>query len=156
MADGKAELTDAQRAKLQELDDAIAKFEGQKRWSDVIKNILAKAEIVVDPADKIGLLTQAGQMYVEKSSNQAEAIKCFEQVIELDGQNVAAITSLKEMYEKRRDWEKLVRAMEREAELLDPADRGLRYIELAQLATERLRKPEICVDLWQKVLQYDG
>ncbi|WP_053234357.1 tetratricopeptide repeat protein [Sandaracinus amylolyticus] len=150
------ELTDQDRARLAELDEAITKFEGQKRWSDVIKSILAKAEIVVEPSDKIGLLSQAGQMYLEKSSNQAEAIKCFEQVIELDQHNIEALTSLKEMYEKRRDWEKLVRAMEREAELLDPADRGLRYIEMAQLATERLRKPEICIDLWQKVLRYDG
>lgn len=150
------ELTEQEQARLVELDEAITKFEGQKRWSDVIKNILAKAEIVVAPTDKIALLTQAGQMYLEKSSNQAEAIKCFEQVIELDPHDVSAITSLKEMYEKRRDWEKLVRAMEREAELLDPADRGLRYLEMAQLATERLRKPEICIDLWQKVLGYDA
>ncbi|MDQ3031105.1 MAG: hypothetical protein M3Y87_01715 [Myxococcota bacterium] len=150
------DLTETELAKLAELDEAITKFEGQKRWSDVIKNILAKAEIVVETSEKIGLLSQAGQMYLEKSSNQAEAIKCFEQVMELDPQDIAAITSLKEMYEKRRDWEKLVRAMEREADLLDPADRGLRYLEMAQLATERLRKPDICIDLWRKVLSYDG
>ncbi len=150
------DLTETELAKLAELDEAIAKFEGQKRWSDVIKSILAKSEIVVDTNDKIGLLSQAGQMYLEKSSNQAEAIKCFEHVLELDPHDIAAITSLKEMYEKRRDWEKLVRAMEREADLLEPADRGLRYLEMAQLATERLRKPEICIDLWRKVLSYDS
>jgi tetratricopeptide (TPR) repeat protein len=150
------DLTETELTKLAELDEAITKFEGQKRWSDVIKSILAKAEIVVDTSDKIGLLSQAGQMYLEKSSNQAEAIKCFEQVLELNPQDIAAITSLKEMYEKRRDWEKLVRAMEREADLLEPADRGLRYLEMAQLATEKLRKPEICIDLWRKVLSYDS
>jgi tetratricopeptide (TPR) repeat protein len=149
------ELTDAERAKLKELDDAIAKFEGQKRWSDVIKSILAKAEIVQDKSEKVGLLTQAGTMYLEKSSNQAEAIKAFEAVLAQDSHNVGAITQLKEMYEKRRDWEKLVHVMEREVELMDESDRALRYVEMAQLATERLRKPEICIDLWQKVRQYD-
>jgi tetratricopeptide (TPR) repeat protein len=149
------ELTDQERARLAELDETIAKFEGQKRWSDVIKTILAKVEIVVAADDKVALLGQAGSMYLEKSSNQAEAIKCFEHVLELDTHNVPAITQLKEMYEKRRDWEKLVRVMEREAEILDPSDRGFRYVEMAQLATEKLRKPEICIDLWQKVLQYD-
>ena len=136
------ELTDQERARLAELDEAIAKFEGQKRWSDVIKTILAKVEVVVSAEDKVALLTQAGTMYLEKSSNQAEAIKCFEHVLELDPPDLSAISQLKEMYEKRRDWEKLVRVMEREAELLDPSDRGLRYIEMAQLATEKLRKPE--------------
>ncbi len=149
------ELTDQERARLAELDETIAKFEAQKRWSDVIKTILAKVEVVVSVEDKIALYAQAGAMYVEKSSNQAEAIKCFEAVLELDEANVEAISQLTEMYTKRRDWEKLVRVMEREAALLDPSDRGLRYVEIAQLATEKLRKPEICIDLWQKVVEVD-
>lgn len=147
------ELTDEDRAKLAELDEELAKFESQKRWSDVIRTILAKAEIVVDPEAKRELLRQAGTMYVERSSNQAEAIKCFEQVLEIDPHDVDAIARLKEMYEKRRDWEKLIATMEREAELLDPEDRPLRYVEMAELATQRIRKPDICIGLWEKVLE---
>ena len=149
------ELTADEQQRLAELDEAIAKFEGQKRWSDVIKSILAKAEIVASPEDKVGLLSQAGQLYVERSSNQAEAIKCYEAVLEISPHDLQALSNLKEMYEKRRDWEKLVGAMEREAELLDDSDRGMRYLEMAQLATEKLRKPDICISLWQKVLSYD-
>ncbi len=148
-------LTDGELAKLAELDEQIAKFEGQKRWSDVIKAILAKAAIHRDPAEKVALFALAGSMYLEKSSNQAEAIKAYESVIELDSVNIEAITRLKEMYEKRRDWEKLVNVMKLEIELMDEEDRALRYIEIAQLATEKLRKPEICIDLWKAVLQFD-
>ncbi|MEM9069478.1 MAG: tetratricopeptide repeat protein [Myxococcota bacterium] len=153
MADESVELTDEDRAKLAELDEQLQKFESQKRWSDVIRTILAKAEIVVEPSDKIDLFRQAGTMYVERSSNQAEAIKCFEKVLEVDPHDLEAITRLKEMYEKRRDWESLIRTMEREAELLDPEDRPLRYIEMAELATQRIRKPDICIGLWEKVLE---
>jgi tetratricopeptide (TPR) repeat protein len=149
-------LTDAELAKLAELDEAIAKFEAQKRWSDVIKSILAKAAIHQDPAQKVELFALAGNMYLEKSSNQAEAIKAFESVLELDPHDVEAITRLKEMYEKRRDWEKLVHVMKAEAELLDESDRALRYVEMAQLATEKLRKPEICIELWNSVLAFDA
>jgi golgin subfamily B member 1 len=149
------ELTDEERAQLSELDEQREKFEGQKRWSDVIRTILAKADIVVDPADKVALLADAGNMYIERSSNQAEAIKCFEAVLEHDSHNVEAITRLKEMYEKRRDWESLINVMQRECDLLDEDDRPLRYVEMAQLATERLRKPEVCIQLWQQVLTVD-
>jgi golgin subfamily B member 1 len=149
------ELTDEERAQLADLDEQREKFESQKRWSDVIRTILAKADIVVDPTDKVALLTEAGTMYIERSSNQAEAIKCFEGVLEHDSHNVEAITRLKEMYEKRRDWESLIKAMQRECELLDEDDRPLRYVEMAQLATERLRKPEVCIELWQQVLTVD-
>ena len=61
------ELTDQERARLAELDETIAKFEAQKRWSDVIKTILAKVEIVVSTDDKVALLSSAGSMYLEKS-----------------------------------------------------------------------------------------
>ncbi len=148
-------LTDAERAKLAELDEQIARFEGQKRWSDVIKGVLAKAEIHRDPEQKVELLSLAGSLFLEKSSNQAEAIKAYEAVLQIAPSNVEAITRLKEMYEKRRDWEKLVSVMKLETELMDPSDRSLRYVEMAQLATEKLRKPEICIDLWKSVLRLE-
>jgi tetratricopeptide (TPR) repeat protein len=149
------ELTDSERAQLAELDEQLAKFEGQKRWSDVIKTVLAKAELHRDPAEKVRLYKEAGTLYVERSSNQAEAIKCFEQVLELAPQDLEAMERLKEMYEKRRDWESLIGIMKREAEMLDPADRALRYVEMADLATQRIRKPEACIELWEKVREYE-
>ena len=94
-------------------------------------------------------------MYIERSSNQAEAIKCFQRVLELDRSNVEAITHLKEMYEKRRDWERLVDVMRAECDLLEPSDQPMRRLEIAQLATEKLRKPNVCIELWRDVLAVD-
>ncbi|MFZ1864320.1 MAG: tetratricopeptide repeat protein [Polyangiales bacterium] len=149
------ELTADQVAELEKLDDAITKFEEQKRWSDMIRSILSKAELVPSPAEKVELFRQAGKLYLERSSNQAEAIKCFEQLLEYEPQDVDAIEQLKQMYEKRRDWEKLIRTMQREVELLPQDQRLLRYHEMADLATQRLRKPAVCIELWQKVLEDD-
>jgi tetratricopeptide (TPR) repeat protein len=150
------ELTADEVAELEKLDDSIAKFEQQKRWSDMIRSILKKAELLQAPAEKAELFRQAGTLYLERSSNQAEAIKCFEQLLELDAQDVDAIERLKQMYEKRRDWEKLIRTMQREVDLLPEDDRLIRYTEMAELATQRLRKPEVCIELWQKVLEGDS
>ncbi|MGB5268369.1 MAG: tetratricopeptide repeat protein [Polyangiales bacterium] len=149
------ELTAAELAEVQKLDDAIAKFEQQKRWSDMIRSILQKVALLHSPAEKVDLYRQAGTLYLERSSNQAEAIKCFEHVLELDPEDNDAIERLKEMYEKRRDWEKLIRTMQREVELLSEDDRVLRYGEMAELATQRLRKPDVCIELWQKVIETD-
>ncbi len=148
-------LSEEELQKLAELDEQLEKFEQQRRWSDVIRTILAKAQIVRDPADKVALLSQAGRMYLERSSNQAEAIRCFEGVLEHDPRNLEALARLKELYERRRDWERLVRTMGREAELMDPADRVLQYVEMARLASQRLRKPDICIDLWRRVLDQE-
>ena len=149
------EPTEEELAQLAELDETIAKYTEQKRWSDVIKAIVAKAELHPDPAQKVELHAEAGRMYLDKSSNQAEAIKCFEAVLEHDPYNLEAIGQLKESYEKRRDWESLVRIRQRAAKLMDEADRLFEYVEIAQLATQRLRKPDICIELWQSVLEED-
>ena len=150
------ELTADEMAELEKLDDAIAKFEQQKRWSDMIRSILKKADLVQEPIEKVELFRTAGTLYLERSSNQAEAIKCFEHLLEFDATDVDAIERLKQMYEKRRDWEKLIRTMQREVELLPEDDRLIRYAEMADLATQRLRKPDVCIELWQKVLDGDS
>jgi tetratricopeptide (TPR) repeat protein len=149
------ELTADEVAELEKLDDAIAKFEQQKRWSDMIRSILKKAALIQSPAEKVELFRRAGTLYLERSSNQAEAIKCFEELLEYEAHDVEAIQRLKEMYEKRRDWEKLIRTMQREVELLPEEDQLIAYGEMAELATQRLRKPEVCIELWQKVLDAD-
>jgi len=149
------ELTANEAAELDKLDEAIAKFEEQKRWSDMIRSILKKAELLQSPSQKADSFRQAGTLYLERSGNQAEAIKCFEQLLEIEPQDVAAIEHLKQMYEKRRDWEKLIRTMQREVDLLPADEQLIRYCEMAELATERLRKPEVCIDLWQKVIDDD-
>lgn len=147
------ELTDAERAQLAELQSQIAKFEAAKRWSDVIKCVLQQAEIVQSPESKAACFRNAGNLYIERSSNQAEAIKCFEKVLEFSPDDAEAVYRLKELYEKRRDWEGLIRIMQRETEMLPPEDRALRYVEMADLATQRLRKPEVSITLWEKVLE---
>src|SRR5512139_1600738 len=116
------ELTDEDRAKLAELNEQVAKFEQQKRWSDMIKTFLAMADVVGTKEERIDYVRRAGSMYVEKASNQAEAIKCYEQILQLEPHDRDAIGNLKVMYEKRRDWESLLRVMQREAELLEPGD----------------------------------
>ena len=55
------------------------------------------------------------------------------------------------MYEKRRDWEKLLGLQRREAERLPPgAERAAKFLEIAKLATERVKKPEVCIELWKR------
>ena len=155
-ADEPRGLTEEEQAKLAELDAALEKFQSQKRWSDVIKTTVAKAELLQDPVQKVELFAEAGRMYVERSSNQAEAIKCFRRVLDLDASNLEAIERLREMYEKRRDWERLVGIMKLECDMLDEVDQPMRRVEIAQLATEKLRKPAICIELWQDVLATDA
>src|SRR5207237_7518728 len=102
----------------------------------------------------VALYSRIASLYQEKFSNAAEAIKAYEKVIELDATNAAAIAFLKANYEKRRDWEKLIGIYQREIALVEnPVERGQKFIEVAKLASEKLKKPSVSIELWAKVLE---
>ncbi|HVJ90714.1 MAG TPA: tetratricopeptide repeat protein, partial [Labilithrix sp.] len=142
-------------AKIAELRALADKQEANKRYNEYVKTLLQLAAIVPDADEKVGLYTKAAELYTGKFANQAEAVKAYEAVIAIDPENRGAIDYLRQMYEKRRDWEKLLGLERREAEQLYGDERARKFLEIAKLATERVKKPEVCIELWQQVLDTD-
>ncbi|AKT41625.1 tetratricopeptide repeat protein [Chondromyces crocatus] len=143
--------------KLEELRAKAQKQEQAKRYNEYVKSLIEIAELVVEPAEKIESYEKAAELYTTKFSNAAEAVKCYESILALDGDHQTAIDFLRQSYEKRRDWEKLIGLMRREAsQLPEGSERAAKYLEIAKLATERVKKPEVCIDLWDEVLRNDA
>jgi tetratricopeptide (TPR) repeat protein len=140
-------------------DALAAQYENMKRWPDLIALLRKKAAVVESAADKIALHARVANLFLEKFSNQAEAIKAYESILELDPDNSEALGFVKQMYEKRRDWEKLIAVNQREIDKLADSDvevRRARRIELAKLASEKMKKASVSIELWQKVLADDA
>jgi tetratricopeptide (TPR) repeat protein len=92
-----------------------AQYEQMKRWPDLISLLRKKAAVVEDHRrEGRACHLRVANLFLEKFSNQAEAIKAFETVLELDPEHTQALAFLKQMYEKRRDWEKLIAVHQRE------------------------------------------
>src|SRR6185503_17349023 len=150
-------------SRLEIYDRLCALYEAKKRWPDLVKVLLEKAERVPleDGEDaeqgqgKIAIYLQVANLYLERFSNQAEAIKAFERVLELDPDNKQAIDDLLAVYEKRRDWEKLIKLKEAEVDRAPDGERAAKVIEVARMAASKVKKPEICTYWWEKVLQYE-
>src|SRR5262249_46049037 len=105
---------------------------------------------------KVALHLRVANLYLEKFSNQAEAIKAFEAALEIDPDNLEAATHLKSVYEKRRDWEKLIALSRREiGRVSDRNERLAKTVELAKLASEKLKKPAVSIAAWSDVLALD-
>jgi tetratricopeptide (TPR) repeat protein len=117
-----------------------------------VKLLGDRAERAADDHGRIELHLQIANLYLERFSNQAEAIKAFEKVLDLDPQNQAAAGHLLAVYEKRRDWEKLIKLKEAEIERAPEAQRGELTIEVARMAQTKVKKPEICMYWWEKVV----
>ena len=138
------------------LREKLAQQEAAKRFNEYVKTLVALGDAVSDPEEKAELYAKAADLYVTKFANQAEAVRAYEKVLEVDPNQPAAITYLREMYEKRRDWEKLIQLSMREASSLPGgAERAAKYKQIALLATEKVKKPEVCIDLWTVVLEND-
>jgi tetratricopeptide (TPR) repeat protein len=139
--------------KVPELLALAEKQETAKRYNEYVKTLLALAAAVPDPQQKIDYYIKAADLYATKFANQAEAVRAYEQVILIDPDNQVSVDYLRQMYEKRRDWEKLLVLQRREAERLPTGPlRAAKYLEIAKLATERVKKPDVCIELWQEVL----
>jgi tetratricopeptide (TPR) repeat protein len=136
-------------------DKLAGLYENKKRWPDLVKILNEKAERTVDGDGKVAIYLQVANLYLERFSNQAEAIKAFERVLDLDPNNLQAAEHLLAVYEKRRDWEKLIKLKEAEIERSDEASRGAKVIEVARMAATKVKKPEITTYWWEKVLQYE-
>ena len=70
-------------------DKLAALYENKKRWPDLVKVLGEKADRTVDGNGKVAIYLQIANLYLERFSNQAEAIKSFEKVLELDPNNHA-------------------------------------------------------------------
>jgi tetratricopeptide (TPR) repeat protein len=151
-----AAAPDVDEAKIAELRALADKQEAAKRYNEYVKTLLQLAALVPEADEKIALYSKAADLYVSKFANQAEAVKAYEAVLGVDPDNATAADYLRQMYEKRRDWEKLLGLQRRDAERLPQGtERGAKFLEIAKLATERVKKPEICIDLWQEVIAND-
>lgn len=136
------------------LDALAAQYEQMKRWPDLIATLQKKAAQVEDVADKVVTYGRVAKLFQDRFSNVAEAIKAYEQVLALDDSNTEAIAYLKSNYEKRRDWEKLIAVNQREvARIENSVERGQRFVEIAKLASEKLKKPVVSIELWERVLE---
>jgi len=142
-------------SRIEVYDRLGAVYESKKRWPDLVKVLNEKAERTEGTTEKVAIYLQVANLYLERFSNQAEAIKAFERVLELDPDNQHAIDHLLAVYEKRRDWEKLIRLKEAEIERSSEAERAAKVIDVAKMAAQKVKKPDVCTYWWEKVIQYE-
>ncbi len=148
------QILNIQPSNLDATDALAAQYEQMKRWPDLISLLRKKANVVEAPAEKVALHLRVANLFLEKFSNQAEAIKAFETVLELDPEHSQALAFLKQMYEKRRDWEKLIAVHQREiAKITEASERLSRRVDVAKLASDKLKKPAVSIELWKQVLE---
>ena len=138
------------------LEEFGSRLEALGRWPDLIDVKRKRIAALDSDSERIATMRELAQLYLVRFSNQAEAIKLFEQIRELDESDDGAIASLEDLYDKRREWEKLISIKRMLAERAFGNDDRIRYLrDAADVAATKARKPEVAVALWSEVLDCD-
>ena len=139
------------------LDALVAQYTEMKRWPDLVRVLQQKVEYTEDQGELIKLHREIASIMQDKFSNSSEAIKSYTAILELDPTDREAIATLKDIYDKRRDWEHYIEISLAEVDLIEDEDaKHTATIGLAELASERIRKPSVAIDLWARVLARDS
>ncbi|MDX9719768.1 MAG: hypothetical protein RBU37_03410, partial [Myxococcota bacterium] len=137
------------------LEALAAAYENARRWPDLVSLLAQQASSASTPAARAEMNLRVAKVYLEKLSRQVDAIKYYEAVLEDAPHETESLTQLKELYEKRREWEKLIDIHRREVEAMtDPVEQATRLKEVADIATSKLRKAPVAIEIWREVLRY--
>jgi len=149
-------ILDVDPANLAIIDTLAALYTKLQRWADLVQVLRAKHDATDDVEARLAILMEIGAILVEKYAKTAEAVAVYEEVLAVKPDHREALAKIKDIYDKRRDYERLVEVMRRELDLLpDPKERFAGLVELAKMANERVRKVETLIALWEDVLAGD-
>lgn len=138
------------------LDALVEQYNSMKRWPDLVRVLQQKIGHTKDKVDLIKLHRQVAQIMMERFSNSAEALKSYSAILELDPENREAIEQLKDIYEKRRDYENYLEIARREVALeANEEHRRTKFLELARFAADKIRRPSAAIGLWEDMLALD-
>jgi tetratricopeptide (TPR) repeat protein len=135
-------------------DELAAKFRTLGRWNDLIAILSRKAEAPnVPDGERVKLLREVADLWSERFGNFANAIKPLERIAELAPTDTEAVTKLKEIYTKRRQWRQLIDLLGKEASTLPPGEKRAKQSEMARLAAERLGDTRLAIEIYNVILQ---
>ncbi|MFH2009644.1 MAG: tetratricopeptide repeat protein [bacterium] len=132
------------------------KYEAMSRWNDLIGILSRQAENHEDVNQRKALLQRIADLWMDKFTNPNKAIEPLEQILELDPRDGEALTKLKDIYQRRRNWRGLLGLYDRELELLPEDQRRPQLLEMADLAQKRLGDPKAAIQAWNRLLETDA
>ncbi|HET6613456.1 MAG TPA: tetratricopeptide repeat protein [Kofleriaceae bacterium] len=136
------------------LDALAEKYEQVGRWNDLI-TILGKKAAAAATADedRVVIWRRVAALWTDRFGNFAQAARPLEKILELVPGDREAISKLKDIYGRRRQWRALIDLMGREVAALAPEMRRDHLLAMAKLAGDRLGDGHLAIELYNQVLE---
>ena len=145
------QITELRPNSMSALDALIEIYKANNRASEQVSLLKRKVEIAPSRGQKVELLKELADLYATGLRNPGEALKAYENVLELAPQDEEAIAYLTETYKSRNKWAELIELRRRQlAGETDAAAQLAGLKAVAALATANVRNPEPAIELWRQ------
>jgi len=128
-------------------------YEEMGRWSDLIAVLQRRQQHSNDPAARQQILHKIAGLWIDRFGNHTKAIEPLEQVLQNDGRDERALTLLKDIHTRRRNWRRLIDLLKREARHCEGEAWEAALEQAAWVASERLNDAAESIEIWNEVLE---
>ncbi|MCA9543155.1 MAG: tetratricopeptide repeat protein [Myxococcales bacterium] len=127
----------------------------QQTWEPLFEIYNRKTEIAADEGAKAELYAQMANLAAEFLERPHDAIDLWNQVLEIRGEDPAALVALEGLYQGNESWRDLVSVCERQVNLLqnDPEREIALYAKLGRVWGDYLEREENALENWHAVLE---
>ncbi len=140
---------------VEELRELVALYDKLGRHRELLTYQLKLAEVSPDLDEKTKLYRAAARRWLEQFSNFQNATEAYEALLKVAPRDPEAMERLNELYRKRRAWAQLFDLLSLQVGDLSGTQRVSVLWELAQLAADRLHRPEDATRLYRQLLELD-
>lgn len=140
------------------LEQLAAGLAEREQWMDLLEVLGKKVELATDPVELIALFHQIADLYLDRVRSDSQALIVLERLLEVAPTDLEVVGKLRELYQRRADFERVFATLQRELELGGDAggrDQTEILRDLARVAEEELLQPERAIALQRQLLERD-
>ena len=139
---------------LHAIDALIHRYLDLSRWHELLTVYAKKADLVASVEEKKGIHYQVGAVYERELGDVPRAIDTYTKILELDPDDLQALSRLDVLYESARNWTELLSVLTRESEMTaDPNEATSFHYRIAELYERHLNDVPRAVELYRELLQ---
>jgi tetratricopeptide (TPR) repeat protein/tRNA A-37 threonylcarbamoyl transferase component Bud32 len=129
-------------------------FSRTSQYRELLESLERQVAIAATPRQKINLHERIAALYDEEFLDHERAAEALENMLDLDGANDHALTTLPRHYRALDQWDKLAQLYERHAAVTgDEARRVELTMQLARVLAENIGSPERATRVYEQVLE---
>ena len=140
--------------RLRAIDALIRRYLDLSRWQDLLGVYAKKADLVADVDEKKGIYYQVGAVYERELGDVPRAIDTYTKILELDPDDLQALSRLDVLYEQAQNWTELLSVLTRESEMTGDPNEAISFqYRIAELYEKHLDDVPRAVELYREILQ---